>query len=71
MLWTKTVTTKRTTVTVTGKMRPLTKPPRCRGVPVGNPFTGWAYGYGDLPPLTGPCDCQVGNGPGEYAVQPN
>jgi hypothetical protein len=41
--------------------------------PVGDSYyTGCAYGYGDLAPFTGPCDCPVCNGSGvEAAYEPN
>ena len=55
-------------------MRALPQP-RCRGVPIGDGnYTGCAYGYGDVPPFTGPCDCPVCNGSGvegEGAFRPN
>jgi len=45
--------------------RPLPEPPRCRGIPLGNDrFTGCSYGFGDLAPFTGPCDCPICNGSG-------
>jgi hypothetical protein len=46
-------------------VRPLPQPPRCRGIAIGDGnYTGCAYGYGDVPPFTGPCDCPVCNGSG-------
>src|SRR5712671_2325448 len=47
------------------EIRPLPDPPLCRGIPLddGN-YTGCAYGYGDITPLTGPCDCPVCHGSG-------
>jgi hypothetical protein len=46
-------------------VRPLPLPPRCRGIPLGDGnYTGCAYGYGDVPPFTGPRDCPVCNGSG-------
>jgi hypothetical protein len=51
------------------EIRPLPAPPRCRGIPIGDGnFTGCAYGYGDIPPLTGPCDCPVCHGSGYEGV---
>ena len=46
-------------------IRPLPDPPRCRGLllPDGN-YTGCAFGYGDVPPFTPPCDCPTCNGSG-------
>ena len=45
--------------------RPVPKPPRCRGIPIGDGnYTGCAYGYGDIVPFTPPCDCPVCNGSG-------
>src|SRR5882762_5603126 len=45
--------------------RPLPQPPRCRGIPLGNcDYTGCAFGYGDIPPFTPPCDCPTCNGTG-------
>jgi hypothetical protein len=42
------------------EIRPLPRPPRCRGIPIGDgDYTGCAYGYGDMPPFTGPRDCPV------------
>ena len=54
-------------------VRPLPQPPLCRGIPVGDGnFTRCAYGYGDIPPFTGPCDCPVCNGSGiERGYQQN
>ncbi len=47
------------------EIRPLPSPPRCRGIPIGDGnYTGCAYGHGDLPPFTGPCDCPVCHGSG-------
>jgi hypothetical protein len=47
------------------EIRPLPLPPRCRGIPLGDgEYTGCAYGYGDLLPLTGPCDCPTCCGSG-------
>jgi uncharacterized protein (DUF983 family) len=47
------------------EIRPLPEPPRCRGISIGDGnYTGCAYGYGDLTPLTGPCDCPVCHGSG-------
>jgi hypothetical protein len=44
---------------------PLPPPPRCRGIPLGDGhYTGCAYGYGDAPPFTPPCDCPTCNGSG-------
>jgi hypothetical protein len=38
---------------------------RYRGIPLGNgDYTGCAYGYGEVPPFTGPCDCPRCNGSG-------
>lgn len=49
--------------------RPLPDPPRCRGISMGaGAFTGCAYGYGDLAPFTGPCDCPTCHGSGIEAV---
>jgi ribosomal protein S27E len=46
-------------------IRPLPLPPRCRGIPIGDGnYTGCAYGYGDMPPFTGPRDCPVCEGSG-------
>ena len=49
-------------------MIPISAPyprPRCRGIPLGDGnFTGCSYGYGDLPPYTGPRDCPQCNGSG-------
>jgi hypothetical protein len=43
--------------------RPLPGPPRCRGIPIGDAnYANCAYGYGDLPPFVGPCDCPVCQG---------
>jgi hypothetical protein len=40
-----------------------------RGIPLGDgKYTGCLYGYGDLTPLTGPCDCPVCNGSGFEGV---
>ena len=48
-----------------GEARPLPTPPRCRGVPLGNgDYTGCSYGYGDLPPFTGPRACPTSNDSG-------
>ena len=57
-------------------IRPLPRRvPRCRGIPIGDGnYTGCAYGYGDVRPFTGPCDCPVCNGSGiegEGSFQPN
>jgi hypothetical protein len=47
------------------EIRPLPNPPRCRGVPIGDGhYTGCAFGYGDVPPFTPPCDCPICNGSG-------
>lgn len=47
------------------KIRPLPKPPRCRGIPIGDGnYTGCAYGYGDVAPFDPPCDCPICNGSG-------
>lgn len=47
------------------KIRPLPKPPRCRGIPLGDGnYTGCAYGYGDVAPFSPPCDCPICNGSG-------
>jgi hypothetical protein len=47
------------------EVRPLPKPPRCRGIPLDNgEYTGCAYGYDDFAPFTGPCDCPVCYGSG-------
>ncbi len=44
------------------EIRPLPSPPRCRGIPLGNgDYTVCAYGYGDIPPFTGPGDCPTCN----------
>jgi hypothetical protein len=49
--------------------RPFPDPPRCRGIPLGDGnYTGCQYGYGDITPLTGPCDCPVCNGSGFEGV---
>src|SRR5262249_41916451 len=47
------------------EIRPLPDPPRCRGIllPDGN-YTGCAFGYGDVPPFSPPCDCPTCNGSG-------
>lgn len=46
-------------------IRHLPAPPRCRGIPIGDGnFSGCLYGYGDIEPLTGPCDCPTCNGTG-------
>jgi len=51
------------------EVRPLPKPPRCRGIPLGDGnFTGCAYGYGDVAPYDQPCDCPVCNGSGIEGV---
>ena len=56
-------------------IRPLPRPTRCRGIPIGDGnYTGCLYGYGDVRPFTGPCDCPVCNGSGfeaEGSFQPN
>ena len=45
--------------------RPLPDPPRCRGIPLGDGnYSGCAFGYGDVPPFTPPCDCPTCNGSG-------
>jgi hypothetical protein len=47
--------------------RPLPDPPRCKGVLIdreNSVYSGCAYGYGDLPPFTGPCDCPICEGSG-------
>jgi hypothetical protein len=47
------------------RSRPLPSPPRCRGIPLDDgQYTGCPYGYGDLPPYTGPRDCPVCKGSG-------
>jgi hypothetical protein len=46
-------------------IRPPPQPPHCRGILVEDGlYTGCAYGYGDLAPFTGPCDCPVCYGTG-------
>jgi hypothetical protein len=46
-------------------VRPFRAPPRCRGIGMGDAdYTDCAYGYRDLPPFIGPCDCPVCNGSG-------
>src|SRR4051794_3328483 len=46
-------------------VRELPVPPRCRGIPLSDgEFTGCAYGYGDIPPFSGPRDCPTCNGSG-------
>ena len=47
------------------EIRPFPEPPRCRGIPLrdGN-YSGCAFGYGDVPPFTGPCDCPTCEGSG-------
>jgi hypothetical protein len=54
-------------------IRPLPSPPRCRGIEIEpGRYTGCGYGYGDLPPFTGPCDCPTCNGSGiERGYEPN
>ena len=56
-------------------IRPLPHLPRCRGIAIGDGnYTGCAYGYDDVPPFTGPCDCPTCNGSGlegEGSFQPN
>src|SRR5690348_3038211 len=45
--------------------RPLPQPPRCRGIPLDDgEYTGCAYGYGDLAPFSGACDCPICDGSG-------
>ena len=52
------------------ELRPLPLPPRCRGIPLGDGnYTGCAYGYGDITPLTGPPDCPVCEGSGYENVR--
>ena len=52
------------------ELRPLPAPPRCRGIPIGDGnYTGCAYGYGDITPLTGPPDCPVCEGSGYENVR--
>ena len=51
------------------EIRPLPPAPRCRGIPLGDGnYMGCAYGYGDLTPLSGPCDCPVCHGSGFEGV---
>ena len=54
-------------------IRPLPSPPRCRGIEIEpGHYTGCAFGYGDVPPFTEPCDCPVCNGSGfERGYEPN
>jgi hypothetical protein len=55
-------------------IRPLPPPPRCRGIEIGpGHYTGGCtFGYGDIPPLSEPCDCPVCNGSGvERGYEPN
>jgi uncharacterized protein (DUF983 family) len=50
---------------MTGDIRPLPSPPRCRGIHIGDGnYTGCAYGYGDEVPFTGANDCPVCHGSG-------
>lgn len=47
------------------KLRPLPKPPRCRGIPIGDGnYTGCLYGWGEVPPFHSPVDCPICNGSG-------